>query len=136
MPSPCMLHAQHFTTLSYMWHYYLQHIDRHPALSKLTDVAYHTSQNYAPANFSGSSLLHINLRKPCSTVYRFYPENWLQLLKKNALIQLVPGSNLVKHIEHSGRTFSQFFSVLSTNRRETTFEFTMSTSCVTHSSVK
>jgi hypothetical protein len=27
----------------------------------------------------------------------------------SAFIQLVPGSNLVKHIEHSGRKFSQFF---------------------------
>lgn len=44
--------------------------------------------------------------------------------KTSAFIQLVTGSNLVKHIEHSGRTFSPFFSVLSTKRRETTFEFT------------
>jgi hypothetical protein len=42
----------------------------------------------------------------------------------SAFIQLVPGSNLVKHNEESGRTFSQFFSVLSTKRRDTTFEFT------------
>jgi hypothetical protein len=78
VPSPCMLHYQHFTTLSYMWRNYLQHIGRHPVVSKFTDVPYHTPQNYAPANFSGSSLLHIHLRKPCSTVHRFYPESWLQ----------------------------------------------------------
>jgi hypothetical protein len=44
--------------------------------------------------------------------------------KTSVFIQLVHGSNLVKHIEHSGRTFSQFFSVLSTKCRVNTFVFT------------
>ena len=66
----------------------------------------------------------------------FIPKVGNNCIKKNAFTQLVPGSNLVKHIEHSGRISSQFFSVLSPNRRETTFEFTTSTSCVTYSSVK
>jgi hypothetical protein len=54
--------------------------------------------------------------------------------KTSAFIQLVHGSNLAKHIEHSGRTLSQLFSVFSTKRRVNTFFFR--TSCVPYSSVK